>query len=152
MVWLMRWVSARTNTTCPYCLSQHGKIYRSDQPMPKIPVHIGCQCYYELYGVLNDDGTEFTEDAPPPAPPPQVQPQQPMGQPPEPGQPNPQPAPVPAPAIPKPKPPPAQAPTIPVPAPQTPPQAPDPWLPPVWPIPFWTEPRRDDEKDQGGFG
>lgn len=44
-----KWISVlRAGHTCKYCWNQHNRIYRSGQFMPKIPAHIGCECFWDI--------------------------------------------------------------------------------------------------------
>lgn len=42
-----KWISVLGLTTCKYCENQHGRIYRVGQFLPKIPAHVGCNCFWD---------------------------------------------------------------------------------------------------------
>lgn len=47
-----RWVTAVGRWTCKYCLNQNGREYKSGQFIPRIPVHIKCNCFWDILVTL----------------------------------------------------------------------------------------------------
>jgi len=46
------WVTSEDNiargVSCEYCKRQNGKEYKVGQFLPKIPAHIGCDCFWDI--------------------------------------------------------------------------------------------------------
>ncbi len=48
----LRWVTSMDNlnrgVSCSICEGRNGKVYKSSQFLPRIPVHIGCGCFWDV--------------------------------------------------------------------------------------------------------
>jgi len=47
-----RWITSINNiargVSCSYCKAQNGREYKSGQFLPKMPAHIGCDCFWDI--------------------------------------------------------------------------------------------------------